>query len=202
MAFAPDYAKTRRFYVNYTDRAGEQRVVEYRRSKSNAERADAGSARLVLRTTAPSPTTTAACSSFGPDDLLYIGTGDGGGADDQHGARGNAQDLGTLARQDPADRPARAPAGGRTRVPSSNPFVGRSGARAEIYSYGLRNPWRFSFDRSTGDLTIGDVGQDEVEEIDFARKGAGRAARTTAGARSRARRAQTRRGRAGRTSRR
>jgi glucose/arabinose dehydrogenase len=165
MAFAPDYAKTRRFYVNYTDRAGVQRVVEYRRSKSNAERADTSSARLVLRYDGIESNHNGGLVAFGPDDLLYIGTGDGGGADDQHGSRGNAQDLskleGKLLRIDPRR------SGGRPySVPASNPFVNRSGARPEIYSYGLRNPWRFSFDRTTGDLAIGDVGQGEIEEID------------------------------------
>ena len=173
MAFAPDYARTRRFYVNYTDRSGVQRVVEYRRSRSDAERADAGSARSVLRYDPFEANHNGGLIVFGPDGLLYIGTGDGGGADDQHGSRGNAQDLskleGKLLRIDPR-RSGRRP----YRVPSSNPFVGRSGARPEIYSYGLRNPWRFSFDRLTGDLTIGDVGQDEVEEIDFAAKGKAR----------------------------
>jgi glucose/arabinose dehydrogenase len=112
---------------------------------------------------------------FGPDGHMYIGTGDGGGAGDQHGAHGNAQNLGSplgkLLRIDPAA------AGGKPyTIPSDNPFVGRSGARGEIYSYGLRNPWRYSFDRKTGDLIIGDVGQDKVEEIDFARKGKARGA--------------------------
>ena len=170
MAFAPDYASSRRFYVNYTDRRGVQRVVEYRRSRSNAERADAGSARLVLRYDPFEANHNGGLIVFGPDGLLYVGTGDGGGADDQHGSRGNAQDLGQLEGKLLRIDPRRS--GGRPyRVPSSNPFVNRSGARPEIYSYGLRNPWRFSFDRSTGDLTIGDVGQNAIEEIDFARKG-------------------------------
>jgi len=170
MAFAPDYAKTRRFYVNYTDRSGVQRVVEYRRSKSDAERADATSARSVLRYDGLESNHNGGLIVFGPDRLLYIGTGDGGGADDQHGSRGNAQDLSNLEGKMLRIDPRRS--GGRPYgVPSSNPFVSRAGARREIYSYGLRNPWRFSFDRSTGDLTIGDVGQNEVEEIDFAAKG-------------------------------
>jgi hypothetical protein len=112
---------------------------------------------------------------FGTDGLMYVGTGDGGGGDDQHGARGNAQSLGSLLgkilRIDPRQSGARA-----YTVPSSNPFAGRSGARPEIYAYGLRNPWRFSFDRATDDLTIADVGQDAVEEVDFVRKGRGRGA--------------------------
>ena len=110
---------------------------------------------------------------FGPDGLLYIGIGDGGGGGDQHGSRGNGQNLGIAARQDPAHRPARR--GGRAvQSPGRNPFLGRGGARPEIYAYGLRNPWRFSFDRTTGDLVIGDVGQDEVEEVDFVRAARGR----------------------------
>ena len=172
MAFAPDYATSRRFYVNYTDRSGVQRVVEYRRSRSNAERADAGSARLVLRYDPFEANHNGGLVVFGPDRLLYVGTGDGGGGDDQHGTRGNAQDLGRLEGKLLRIDPRRS--GGRGySVPTSNPFVGRSGARSEIYSYGLRNPWRFSFDRTTGDLTIGDVGQDVIEEINFARKGEG-----------------------------
>jgi glucose/arabinose dehydrogenase len=173
IAFAPDYAKSRRFYVNYTDRAGTQSVVEYRRSKASRDRADAGSARLVLRYDGVEANHNGGLLAFGPDRMLYIGTGDGGGANDQHGARGNAQDLGSLLgkllRIDPRRSGAKP-----YRVPPSNPFVGRSGARPEIYSYGLRNPWRFSFDRRTGDLAIGDVGQDKIEEVDFATKGAAR----------------------------
>ena len=173
IAFAPDYAKTRRFYVNYTDKRGTQSVVEYRRSKSSSDRADAGSARLVLRYDGVESNHNGGLLAFGPDRLMYIGTGDGGGGDDQHGTRGNAQDLGSLLgkllRIDPRKSGSK-----RYPVPPSNPFVGRAGARAEIYSYGLRNPWRFAFDRATGDLAIADVGQNEVEEIDFAAKGAAR----------------------------
>jgi glucose/arabinose dehydrogenase len=173
MAFAPDYARTRRFYVNYTDTAGRQRVVEYR--AASADRANRSSARTVLRYDGVEPNHNGGLLLFGPDRLLYLGTGDGGGANDQHGSRGNGQNLdsllGKLLRIDPRRSGSR-PYG----VPSSNPFAGRSGARPEIYSYGLRNPWRFSFDRATDDLVIGDVGQDKIEEIDFARKGAARGA--------------------------
>ena len=169
MAFAPDYARTRRFYVNYTDKQGLQRVVEYRRSRSSADRALSSSARTVLRYDGEEPNHNGGLVVFGPDRLLYIGTGDGGGANDQHGSRGNAQDLGSLLGKILRIDPRRS--GGRPySVPARNPFTGRSGARPEIYSYGLRNPWRFSFDRSTGDLTIADVGQDAIEEIDFARR--------------------------------
>jgi glucose/arabinose dehydrogenase len=173
IAFPPGYASSGRFYVYYTARNGDQRIVEYRRS--SADRADAGSARIVLEMDDPESNHNGGLMLFGPDGLMYVGTGDGGGGGDEHGARGNGQNLGSLLgkilRIDP-----RAGDGRGYRVPASNPFVGRSGARGEIYAYGLRNPWRFSFDRRTGDLSIGDVGQNEVEEIDFVRRGKGRGA--------------------------
>ena len=165
MAFAPDYAQTGLFYVYYTEKSGTEAIWEYHRA--SADRADPDSARLVLRMDDPEPNHNGGLMLFGPDKLLYVGTGDGGGGNDQHGTRGNAQDARLAAGQDPAHRPARSRARKPYTIPSSNPFVGRAGARGEIYSYGLRNPWRFSFDRATDDLVIGDVGQDEVEEIDF-----------------------------------
>ncbi len=173
VAFAPDYARSGRFYVYYTDRAGDQRIVEY--TRSTAERADPGSARLVLRMPDAESNHNGGLLRFGPDGLLYVGTGDGGGGGDQHGVRGNAQDLGSLLGKILRINP-RASGGRAYRVPSRNPFTGRSGARGEIYAYGLRNPWRYSFDRRTGDLVIGDVGQNEYEEIDFVRRGKGRGA--------------------------
>ncbi len=100
---------------------------------------------------------------FGPDGLLYIGTGDGGsGGDPENRAQNLDSLLGKILRIDP-----RAAGSSAYRSPGSNPFVGRAG-RDEIYTYGLRNPWRFSFDRRNGNLYIGDVGQDQFEEIDFA----------------------------------
>jgi glucose/arabinose dehydrogenase len=173
IAFPPDYASSGLFYVYFTDRAGDQRIVEYRRR--DADHADPGSARLVLRMADSESNHNGGLLLFGPDDLMYVGTGDGGGGGDRHGRRGNAQNLGSLLgkilRIDP-----RAGGGRPYRVPDDNPFVGRAGARPEVYAYGLRNPWRFSFDRRTGDLTIGDVGQNAWEEIDFVRNGAGRGA--------------------------
>jgi glucose/arabinose dehydrogenase len=173
IAFAPDYASSGRFYAYYTDNAGDQRIVEFQRR--DADRADPDSARLVLRMPDDESNHNGGLLLFGPDDLLYVGTGDGGGGGDQHGRRGNAQDLGSLLgkllRIDP-----RAGGGRAYQVPDDNPFVGRAGARGEIYSYGLRNPWRFSFDRRTGDLAIGDVGQNAWEEISFVRRGQGRGA--------------------------
>jgi glucose/arabinose dehydrogenase len=174
VAFPPDYQRSGRFYVYFTGGGGaDNRIVEYRRA--TADRADPSSARVVLTMPNDEANHNGGLMLFGPDGLMYVGTGDGGGANDQHGARGNAQDLGSLLgkllRIDP-----RASGGQPYRIPPSNPFVNRSGARGEIYAYGLRNPWRFSFDRRTGDLTIGDVGQDAVEEIDFMRRGRARGA--------------------------
>jgi glucose/arabinose dehydrogenase len=176
VAFPPDYQQSGRFYVYYSAAgSGDNRVVEFRRSASNPDRANPNSARVLLSMPTLEPNHNGGLLLFGPDGLMYIGTGDGGGGNDQHGTIGNAQDLGSLLgkllRIDPR------PSGGRPyRIPSSNPFVNRAGARGEIYSYGLRNPWRYSFDRSTGALTIGDVGQDQVEEIDFMRRGRARGA--------------------------
>jgi len=174
MAFAPDYASSGRFYVYFTERGGNRNtVVEYRRRSEDA--ADPGSERTILSMENLEPNHNGGLLLFGPDDLLYIGTGDGGGGGDQHGRLGNAQNLnsllGKLLRIDPR------PSGSRPySIPRSNPFVGRPGARGEVYSYGLRNPWRFSFDRRTDALSIGDVGQNAIEEIDFVARGKGRGA--------------------------
>jgi glucose/arabinose dehydrogenase len=173
LAFAPDYATSGLLYVDYTDTDGNTRIVEYRRRTGDV--ADPGSARLVLFQRQPEANHNGGLLLFGPDGLMYVGLGDGGGSGDLHGPRGNAQSLGTLLGKILRIDPRRSGSRPYT-VPRSNPFVGRAGARGEIYSYGLRNPWRFSFDRRNGDLTIGDVGQEQVEEIDFVRSGRGRAA--------------------------
>jgi glucose/arabinose dehydrogenase len=163
LAFAPDYARSGLFYVYYTDGDENQRIVEYRRA--DATHADPGSARLVLEMDDEEPNHNGGLMIFGPDKLLYVGTGDGGGGGDEHGEHGNAQSLGSLLGKILRIDPRRQP-GGPYGVPAGNPFVGRPGARGEIYSYGLRNPWRFSIDAKTRELLIGDVGQDQWEEID------------------------------------
>ncbi|HMC07470.1 MAG TPA: PQQ-dependent sugar dehydrogenase [Solirubrobacterales bacterium] len=169
MAFAPDYRRSGLFYVDYTDTAGDTRVVEFRRSRADSLRADPRSRRVVLRVHQPFSNHNGGLLLFGPGRLLYVGLGDGGPEGDP---RRNGQDLSTLLgkilRIDPR------PSGGRPyTVPRSNPFTGRPGARPEIYSYGLRNPWRFSFDSRTGALAIGDVGGSRFEEVDLVRRGAG-----------------------------
>lgn len=170
MAFAPDYATSGRFYVDYTDVNGNTRVVEYRRS-ANADRADPRSARLVLFQRQPQPNHNGGQLQFGPDGLLYVALGDGGAEGDPHGRVGNGQNLGTqlgkILRIEPLP-------GGGYRVPADNPFVRRRGAQPTIYAWGLRNPWRFSFDRVTGDMVIADVGQDTIEEVDFRSRGTAR----------------------------
>jgi glucose/arabinose dehydrogenase len=172
MAFAPDYARSRLFYVYYTDRSGNERIVEYR-AAAGGNSAIAGSARLVIFQADDEGNHNGGQLQFGPDKLLYIGLGDGGGAGDDHPPLGNGQKLGTLLgkllRIDPRRSGSR-----RYTIPRSNPFIRRHGARREVYAYGLRNPWRFSFDRRTGDIAIGDVGQNRIEEIDFARRGRAR----------------------------
>jgi glucose/arabinose dehydrogenase len=143
VAFSPAYARDHRFYVDYTDRNGDTRVVEFR---SRRGRALVGSARQLLFVKQPYPNHNGGQLQFGPDGLLYVGMGDGGGGGDpQNRAQNLDQRLGKLLRIDPRAR----------------------NAKWETIGYGLRNPWRFSFDRSTGDLYIGDVGQDNWEEVDF-----------------------------------
>lgn len=163
MAFAPDYAKSRLLYVYYVDRSGALRVDRYRRSASNPNRAERGSRRTVIAQPHHRANHKGGQLQFGHDGMLYLGFGDGGGADDpDDNAQNRGRLLGKLLRIDP--RP-----GGGYRVPRDNPFVRRAGERAEIFAYGLRNPYRFSFDRRTGDLALADVGQDAVEEVDFLR---------------------------------
>lgn len=166
LAFAPDYASSGLFYVYYTATDGDIRIVEYRRA--SASRADHGSARVVLSVDHPASNHNGGLVKFGPGGLLYAGLGDGGGGGDQHGARGNGQNtatlLGKILRFDPRRDGSRP-----YRVPSSNPFVGRSGARPEIFAYGVRNPWRFAF-TPKGYLVVADVGQGSVEEVTVVRR--------------------------------
>jgi glucose/arabinose dehydrogenase len=156
LAFHPQFATNGRFYVNYTDRSGDTHISEFRGS---GDAADPDSERELMFVRQPFSNHNGGGLAFGPDGMLYIGLGDGGSSGDP---MRNGQSLGTrlgkLLRVDVNASPFG--------VPSDNPFVGRAGVLPEIYAFGLRNPWRFSFDRSTGDLYIGDVGQNALEEID------------------------------------
>jgi Glucose / Sorbosone dehydrogenase len=166
MAFAPDYAKTGLFYVYFTDHRGNVRVQQFQRSSASPDRANRASRHAVLFVRHPYANHNGGLLLFGPDGNLYIGIGDGGSEGDPRGYGPNVHVLlGKLLRIQPLAR-------GGYRVPPDNPFVGKPG-RDEIYAYGLRNPWRFSFDRNTGDLYIGDVGGNQWEEIDFAARGTG-----------------------------
>lgn len=163
VAFPPDYAKTRRFYVYYTDNAGNIRVDEFKRA--SATRAAAGSDRHVIEIPHPVNANHNGGQLQFLGNLLYFGTGDGGsGGDPPNNAQNKDVLLGKLLRIDPR------PAGGKPyTVPASNPFVGKPG-RDEIYSYGLRNPFRFSFDTTSAEqprIAIGDVGQNRYEEVDY-----------------------------------
>jgi glucose/arabinose dehydrogenase len=161
LAFSPAFATDGRLYVNYTDRDGNTVVSEIVAPDPAADRADPASERVLLVIDQPYPNHNGGALAMGADGLLWIATGDGGSGGDPLGA-GQRLDtlLGKLLRIDPR------PAGGAPYgIPADNPFVGRSDARAEIWAYGLRNPWRFSFDRQTGDLWVADVGQNAFEEV-------------------------------------
>ena len=159
LAFHPDYDRTGELFVAYTDTRGDSVVSRFAVSQ-DPNRADAGSELEVLTVAQPFANHNGGHLAFGPDGFLYVGLGDGGGGGDP---QNNAQQLDTLL-----GKILRLDVGGRPfAVPPDNPFAGSAGARPEIWAYGLRNPWRFTFDRRTGDLWIGDVGQDRREEIDF-----------------------------------
>jgi glucose/arabinose dehydrogenase len=150
MAFDPHYAANGRFYVDYTNANGDTRVVRYRASSSHPDMAVASSAKVLLAVAQPYSNHNGGQLQFGPGGLLFVGMGDGGsGGDPQHHAQDPRSRLGKLLRINVAVSPA----------------------RVTTYAKGLRNPWRFSFDRKTGALWIGDVGQNAWEEIDYLRPG-------------------------------
>ncbi|HVL47043.1 MAG TPA: PQQ-dependent sugar dehydrogenase [Candidatus Thermoplasmatota archaeon] len=157
LAFAPDFETTGRFFVDYTDREGDTVVARYRTAAANL--ADPASATTILSVKQPYPNHNGGHLAFGPDGFLYVGLGDGGSGGDPEG---HAQDknslLGKILRLDVK--------GEKYAIPPNNPFTAGAG-RPEIWAWGLRNPWRFSFDRETGDLWIADVGQREREEVNF-----------------------------------
>lgn len=172
IAFHPDYKTNGYVYVDYTNREGDSVIERYSVSGANPDMADPGSAHAILAQDQPQANHNGGLLQFGPDGYLYIAFGDGGNFDDigaGHAVGGNGQSketmLGKLLRVD-----VNVPEG--YDIPSDNPSVDEAGSRGEIWAYGLRNPWKFSFDRATGDLYIADVGQggtgrDAWEEVDF-----------------------------------
>jgi glucose/arabinose dehydrogenase len=169
LAFHPQYATNGRFIVHYTDLAGDTRVSGFRVSP-DPDVADAASEVSILAEDQPFSNHNGGQVLFGPDGYLYVMLGDGGSANDPGGRGQSLADLlGSILRVEPLD-------GGGYSVPPDNPFVATVGARPEIWSYGLRNPWRVAFDPATGDLYIADVGQTQWEEVDVSPSadGAGR----------------------------
>ena len=169
LAFHPDFAENHKLYLDYTAFDGRRRnVISEWRYDPEAGRIDPGSERVLMEIPQPFWNHNGGHLAFGPEGYLHITKGDGGSGGDP---RDNGQDLGTrlgaILRIDVDERGAGRPYG----IPESNPFVDRPGARPEIYAYGLRNVWRFSFDPATGRLWAGDVGQNRYEEIDLIEKG-------------------------------
>ncbi|MCC6301434.1 MAG: PQQ-dependent sugar dehydrogenase [Gammaproteobacteria bacterium] len=163
IAFPPDYATKGYFYADYTDTGGDTVVARFHRLGANPDTADPDSEEILLRVAQPYANHNGGQLAFGPDGYLYIALGDGGSGGDP---QGNGQSLATLLGKILRIDVEQDPGAEAYLVPPDNPFVGVTGARPEIWAYGLRNPWRFSFDRLTGELYIADVGQSRYEEID------------------------------------
>ena len=161
LAFHPSYSANGRFYVNYTDTLGHTRIVRYNVS-ANPDVADPGSAYRILTVQQPYSNHNGGMIAFGPlDGMLYVGMGDGGsGGDPQNHGQNRMTLLGDMLRLD-------VDGGSPYAIPADNPFVGSLSIANEIWASGLRNPWRFSFDAATGDLYIGDVGQNQWEEVSY-----------------------------------
>jgi glucose/arabinose dehydrogenase len=166
LAFDPEYATTGRFVVHYSDPAGDTHLSTFQVT-ADPDVADPASEQIILAADQPYPNHNGGQVVFGPDGFLYLGLGDGGAANDPEGRGQDLTELlGSILRLDVQGGPSYA-------VPPDNPFIGQAGVQPEIWSYGLRNPWRFSFDRATGDLYIADVGQNQFEEVDVAPSAAG-----------------------------
>lgn len=168
LVFHREFAKNRTFFVNYTSSEGGLHTRISRFQASTALAASPASEKVLLKIDQPYGNHNGGQIAFGPDGMLYVGMGDGGSANDP---KGNGQKLetllGAMLRIDVSEAANDRPYS----VPPSNPFVAAGAARPEIWAYGLRNPWRFSFDRGTGALWLADVGQNRREEVNVVRKG-------------------------------
>jgi len=173
LAFHPDYKNNGKFYIYYsaadsTKKFDHKSIVAEYKVSANPDMADVTSGRVVMEIQQPESNHNGGQLAFGPDGYLYIGSGDGGGANDEHGSIGNGQNLqsllGKILRIDVNTDSA-------YKVPTDNPFITDKTVRPEIWAYGVRNPWRFSFDRNTGLLFCADVGQNQWEEVNIIEKG-------------------------------
>lgn len=167
-AFHPDYGANGLLYVTYTPRENLSVISQFKVSDSDINKVDVSSEIILLEIPQPATNHNGGQLAFGPDGFLYIASGDGGGAGDPEG---NAQNLSNLLGKILRIDVNKQENGLNYAIPSDNPFIETSTARSEIYAYGLRNPWRFSFDVSTNTLYTGDVGQGELEEINSIEKG-------------------------------
>ncbi len=174
IAFHPKFDENRKFYVNYSSDLDKSSIdhkmvlSEFQTSLSNPDKALLQSEKIILEIEQPESNHNGGTIVFGKDGFLYIGSGDGGGSGDKHGTEGNGQNLSTLLGKllriniDSDTEPYK--------IPMDNPFI-KKNALPEIYAYGLRNPWKFSFDQLNGRLFLGDVGQERIEEINIIEKG-------------------------------
>ncbi|MET7000943.1 PQQ-dependent sugar dehydrogenase [Chitinophaga defluvii] len=173
MAFHPQFKQNGKFYVYYSVPSRtrgsnhKSRLAEFTVTAGKPDEANMASKRIVMEIEQPESNHNGGQIAFGADGYLYVSLGDGGGGGDRHGTTGNGQDLGTwlgkILRIDVNGDPYQ--------VPKDNPFVGKEGVKPEIWAYGLRNVWRFSFDKATNRLFAGDVGQNKYEEVDIITKG-------------------------------
>jgi glucose/arabinose dehydrogenase len=160
LAFHPDYENNGTFFIDYTDTNGHSVIARYKVSADNPNVADPASATTILTQQQPFENHNGGHLSFGPDGYLYIAFGDGGSQGDPQGNGQNINTfLGKILRIDVNADPYA--------VPDTNPFVGQADAKPEVWAYGLRNPWRFTFDRKMGDMYVADVGGDNFEEVSF-----------------------------------
>ncbi len=167
LAFAPNFSESGFFFANYTDAGGDTVVARFQVDAEDADQADADSEEVILQIGQPAGNHNGGMLAFGPDGYLYIGTGDGGAANDRFGNGQNPQSLlGKMLRIDVLTDSTEPYA-----IPADNPWVETDWAGQdvldEVWAVGLRNPWRYSFDRATGDLWIGDVGQNQFEEVNY-----------------------------------